>query len=391
VLLSCTSIIACTLQTSPAPARQSQTGGRAPKVLSRPTVSGQSRVGALLTASHGRWLRAASFRFRWLRCDRYGSHCKPLASRSASRARYCLTQRDVAHTLEVSVVASNAWGRTSSTSRATAEVKSRSYQSVLFWLAWDGGALDKIPWQAVTQIDLFSLSTCVKAADPAADCTGPASLSQQFNGVSDVGSFVSTVHRHGKLAMISIGGSDNPNWYYPCSPSNVAVFARNLVSYMKSNRFDGIDLDIEQDGGTGSPALTATDLRACTKAVYDDAAAIKTALGATPRLTSDVDPTTDFDIGQIQNPYVGQFNAMSYGATGPALASQIRALETNSGIPGSKITAGLDIGDYPPPRSDCAGTAKYAAANGLAGAMLFYGQADAPAYSCLTAIAPYVR
>jgi len=269
--------------------------------------------------------------------------------------------------------------------------RAQGYQSVLFWLAWDGGHLKTIPWNAVTQVNLFSLSTCVRASQPAIDCAGPTSLSTKVNGVSNVRAFVRTVHRHGKLAMISIGGSTNPNWYYPCSAPNVAAFARNLVSYMESNRFDGIDLDIEQDAGTGSPVLTAGDLRACTQAVSDDAKALRTAAGRAPLITSDVDPTTDFDIGRIQKPYVGQFNAMSYGASGSALASQIRALERNSGIPGRKITAGLDIGDYRPPKSDCAGTARYAAATQLAGAMLWFGQADAPAYSCLHAIAAYVR
>jgi hypothetical protein len=190
--------------------------------------------------------------------------------------------------------------------------------------------------------------------------------------------------------MISIGGSSNPNWYYPCNPQNVAAFASNLVGYMRTNGFDGIDLDIEQDAGTGTPALTAADLRACTQAVFDDAKATRTALGRVPLITSDVDPTTNFDIGQIQNPYVDQFNAMSYGVRGRALASQIRALETDSGIPARKITAGLDIGDYPPPKSDCAGAARYAAQKRLAGAMLWFGQADAPLYSCMRAIARYV-
>jgi GH18 family chitinase len=208
--------------------------------------------------------------------------------------------------------------------------------------------------------------------------------------VSNVDSFVKTVHRHGKLALISIGGSGNPNWYYPCNPANVAAFASNLVDYTQAHGFDGIDLDIEQDAGTGSPALTAADLQACTKAVYDDAKAVKTALGATPLITSDVDPTTNFDIGALQNPYVDQFNAMSYGAKGSALRSQVTALEKNSAIPASKITAGLDIGDYPPPKSDCAGTATYAASHQLAGAMLWFGQADAHRHSCLDAIAPYV-
>jgi hypothetical protein len=243
----------------------------------------------------------------------------------------------------------------------------------------------------VTQVDLFSLATCVGRGHPASDCKGPASLSLKFNGVFGVRAFVRLVHRHGKLAMTSIGGSTNPDWYYPCNRQNVAPFSSNLVRYMRTHGFDGIDLDIEQDAGTGSPALTASDLRACTQAVYDRAKAIRTALGRVPLITSDVDPTTNFDIGHIQNPYVDQFNAMSYGASGRALASQIHALQTNSKIPAWKITAGLDIGDYPPPRSHCAATAGYAAATHLAGAMLWFGQADAPSYSCMRAIEPYVR
>ena len=269
--------------------------------------------------------------------------------------------------------------------------RGRGYQSVLFWLAWDGGRLNRIPWDSVTQVNLFSLATCVARAKPSSDCAGPTSLSARFNGVSNVRGFVTAVHRHNKLAMISIGGATNPNWSYPCNPSHVAAFASNLVSYMKVNRFDGIDLDIEQDAGTGNPTLTATDLRACTRAVFTDAKASRTARGGTPLITSDVDPTTNFDIAQLQNPYVDQFNAMSYGTSRSGLASQIRALRRTAHIPGGKITAGLDIGDYPPPRSDCAGTARYAATEHLAGTMLWFGQADAPSYACLHAVAPYVH
>lgn len=271
-----------------------------------------------------------------------------------------------------------------------APASARRYQSVLFWVGWDGGKLSTIPWSGVTQVNLFSLSTCVRKGRPAPDCAGPRSLSAKFNGLSNVGRFVRTVHRHHKLALISVGGSTNPNWYYACNPTNVATFARNLVRYMKSNGFDGVDLDIEQDAGTGSPKLTAADLRACTRTVHDDAKAIKTRRGTVPLITSDVDPTTDFDIGLIQKPYVDQFNAMSYGASGSALAAQIDALEKNSKIAASKITAGLDIDDYPPPQSDCAGTAAYAASHHLAGAMLWFGQADAPSYTCLEAISAYV-
>jgi GH18 family chitinase len=251
--------------------------------------------------------------------------------------------------------------------------------------------LSSLPWNAITQVDLFSLSSCVSSGDPESDCTGPTSIDTEYNGVSDPASFVSAVHAGGKLAIITIGGSTNPNWYYPCNGSNAAVFAQNLVNYMQSNGFDGVDLDIEQDTTTGSPAFSAADLQACAEDVYNDAKAIRTQAGNTPIVTADVDPTTDYDIGQIEEPYVDQFNAMSYGATGSTLASQINALETQSDIPASKITEGVDIQDYPSTRADCGSNASWAASNGLAGAMLWFGQYDAPSYTCLDAVAPYIH
>ncbi len=266
------------------------------------------------------------------------------------------------------------------------------FQSVVFWLAWDGGRLSSLPWDAVTQVNLFSLATCVRAGDPAPDCSGPASISHDYNSVRNVASFVNTVHRHGKLAIITIGGSTNPNWNYPCQSANVDRFAHNLVNYMQSNRFDGIDLDIEQDpGGLADRSFSKSELTNCVRTVVDDAKAVKTVQGARPLVTADVDPTTDFDIGADEAPYIDQFNAMSYGAIGSTLASEIKALESKSHIRASKITEGVDIEDDPATLSDCGNNASWAASKRLAGAMLWFGQADAPRYRCLGAVAPYLQ
>jgi GH18 family chitinase len=360
-------------------------------VISPPSISGVTRQGRTLRATKGRWAnRPRRYQYQWQDCSVSG--CTNIAG--ANARRYTLAPSDAGDSIDVVVKASNAVGSASATSAQTAVIPTNNSslrQSVVFWLAWDGGELATLPWRDVTQVDLFSLATCVTVGDPAPDCTGPASLSTEFNGVTNVASFVNTVHQHGKLAMITIGGSTNPNWFYPCNPSDVGAFASNLVSYMHTNGFDGIDLDIEQDANTGTPEFTAAELLACSQSVYEDAKALTTAQGGPPLVTSDVDPTTDFDIGQIENPYVEQFNAMSYGVNGLKLESQINALETQSGIPDSKITAGIDIGDYPPPKSDCEGTASYAASSGLAGTMLWFGQADAPKYSCLNAIGPHLE
>jgi hypothetical protein len=303
----------------------------------------------------------------------------------------CLAAADAQSSFARAARTASSPGGGSARMVALPAAKRRRSQSVLFWLGWDRGKLGRIPWKAVTQVDLFSLATCVKAGDPAPDCTGPTSLSQQFNGVTHPRSFVRMVHGHRKLAMISIGGSTNPNWYYACNPSDVTAFAAKLVAFMKSNGFDGIDLDIEQDPGAGNPVLTATDLRTCTETVYRDAKATRTSRGRRPLISSDVDPTTNFEIGRLQAGYVDQFNAMSYGVHGSKLAAQISALETKSGIAPRDITAGLDIGDYRTSASQCGGTARLARRKHLAGTMLWYGQADAPRYSCLRAIAHNLR
>ena len=211
----------------------------------------------------------------------------------------------------------------------------------MYWLGWDHDvALSSLNWSGVTQVDDFSLASC-DPGDPrsvADGCTDPAGVDPWFNTVGDPSSFVSTVHAHGKLAIITLGGSTNPNWHVPCQPANVAAFAHNVVKYMQSSGFDGIDLDVEQDPGIGNPPFTAADLKACAQQIYSDAKAVKTAAGKVPLVTSAVDPTTDLDIGRIENPYVDLFNAMSYASSVSAQEADIANLENQTGIPASKIT-----------------------------------------------------
>lgn len=356
----------------------------APSNTALPTITGASQVGNTLTASSGSWSgdTPMNYSYKW--------------SDGKTGQRDTLPASDQGQNLTVTVTATNDAGSASATSKSVGPVQSvaspppspAGFQSVTYWLAWVGGDPATIPWNAVTQADVFSLATCVSAGDPSPDCTGPSAIDTQFNGVSNanVAGLVNAAHQHGRRAIITIGGSTNANWAYPCSSGNVAAFAQNLVNYMRANGFDGVDLDIEQDTPTGNPTFTAADLQACAQDVYKDAKAVRTAAGNVPLVTSDVDPTTDFDIGKIEEPYVDQFNAMSYGATGSQLSQWITNLEHNSGIPASKITVGSDLtGNH-----DCAGASSYAANNGLAGTMVWYGQAP-QASSCFSQVAPFVQ
>jgi chitinase len=266
-----------------------------------------------------------------------------------------------------------------------------SGQSVTYFLAWDPISLADLPWNAITQIDMFSLASCTDTVTTS--CPTPNSVNASLNSVSrnNLSQFVSTVHSHGRLAIITIGGSTNPDWGYACNPTDAPAFAQNLVNYAKSNGFDGVDLDIEQYPNTGQ--LTTAGLTDCASDVYGDAHA------AGLLVTADVgagylDPTS-----AAMAPYIDQANLMSYGESLSTIATNLARLEKNANIPASKIVIGMESqggGDgYPEP--DCGAIAQYAnsVAAGTAGVQMWELQADAsepPAgtYPCLSAIAPYV-
>ncbi len=231
--------------------------------------------------------------------------------------------------------------------------------SVAFWTGWESNvSVSQIPWTAVTEVNLMAVEPC--NATGTTDCPTYSSINTDVNAIqccTNVPQLVSTIHANHKLALITIGGSGNLDWYYPCNSSDVSAFASNLVDYMQTNGFDGIDVDIEQDPTTGSPVFSTADLIACITDIYNDAKAVTTAAGKTPLVTADVDPTTNYDIGADELGHVDWFNMMGYDSTcadGCArVAQEIGFLETKSGIPASEITIGTDTESGDSPTTSC--------------------------------------
>ena len=94
---------------------------RAPRNLKAPRVAGQARVGRAFSASRGRWVRhPARYRFSWRRCNAHGKHCRAIGG--AHRRTYRLVARDAGSRLRVVVTASNRYGSTPASSRATGVV-----------------------------------------------------------------------------------------------------------------------------------------------------------------------------------------------------------------------------------------------------------------------------
>jgi hypothetical protein len=95
----------------------------APSNTEPPTISGQTIVGKILTASRGTWTGTpTSFAYSWSRCDTNGANCTPITG--ATSSFYSLIEPDIGRTLRVTVTASNAGGSSFATSAPTAIVQS---------------------------------------------------------------------------------------------------------------------------------------------------------------------------------------------------------------------------------------------------------------------------
>jgi hypothetical protein len=97
-------------------------GGNAPTLTAKPTVSGSAIVGEELTASNGSWTGGAtSFSFQWQRCDRTGAACVDVTD--ATARRYGVRTADVGRRLRVEVTARNASSSSTAASDPTALVR----------------------------------------------------------------------------------------------------------------------------------------------------------------------------------------------------------------------------------------------------------------------------
>lgn len=170
-------------------------------------------------------------------------------------------------------------------------------QSLTYWLGWIPHSVQEadIPWSGVTQVSMFALKT-----------TDGTALDTTTNGLNNYNmpGWVSLIHQHGKLAIVSIGGSNDTNWVNACNSTNISGFTANLVDYVVSNGFDGVDLDIESD-----PSNWASCVQTISTAMH----AATTQAGNTPIVETDIDESDmDSAVADFYQ-YIDQFNLMYYG------------------------------------------------------------------------------
>lgn len=93
-----------------------------PVNIKPPAITGITKVGKKLTASHGTWSNLPKFTYRWLRCSSAGTSCKGISS--ATKSSYTLVKADAHHKIEVRVTARNMAGIVSKVSAPSTIVKS---------------------------------------------------------------------------------------------------------------------------------------------------------------------------------------------------------------------------------------------------------------------------
>src|SRR5262249_32632636 len=78
-----------------------------PSLTTGPTVSGTLKTGQKLTALNGTWLYSGTitYKFQWYRCDANAAHCSSI--HGATKATYTEVAADVAHSIGVTVNATD--------------------------------------------------------------------------------------------------------------------------------------------------------------------------------------------------------------------------------------------------------------------------------------------
>jgi hypothetical protein len=209
---------------------------------------------------------------------------------------------------------------------------------------------------------------------------------------SEESALVGAAHANGKLALITIGGSDDQNWSTACDATNRSTFIANMIGRVQRVEYDGIDLDIEE-----GPFIGTADLNACVQAFRTAVNAAQTHAGKVPLLTLCSDPSWMAPSEAQLHPYLDHFNLMGYGATCAngcsQFVTQIGAY-TKLGVPASKLVVGIGLDPGDPQEkgaADCSAIGAFSAAHG--GGAVFWTIGDDyidnnGTYPCLNAAAP---
>jgi GH18 family chitinase len=169
---------------------------------------------------------------------------------------------------------------------------------------WGSYTANEIDWSAFTHMIFFATGV---NADGTCCAVEPGNYNFNNERLTRI---VAAAHAHGKPILFSVGGAGNENWGPALSTAATrTTLINNLVSFMNTYKFDGIDLDPEGGSGWGQnlPAFTK-ELRERLnqqQAYYDTT--------KKPILTAAI--YNNYNYWAQSAPYMDQINIMSYDMT----------------------------------------------------------------------------
>ena len=169
-----------------------------------------------------------------------------------------------------------------------------------YWPAWEvgTGSNSNPPFSAINFSDLTEISYF--GMQPSG-----GSINGAANGVNSAGAtaVVNAAHAAGIKAILTVGGAGTESAFLTSTSStNLASFVSSIVAYVKSNNFDGVDIDWESLSGSD-----ATNYEAFIEA-------LRAALGSSYLLLA-VCPSTTGPVAAVQS-YLNQVNICTYDLSG---------------------------------------------------------------------------
>ena len=210
-----------------------------------------------------------------------------------------------------------------------------------------------IDFSALTQIIHFAIG-------PNPDGT----LDATSNSITPTNSstLVSAAHAAGVKVLICVGGwNTESNFMSATSPANLSTFVNNLVSFMQSRGYDGIDIDWETLSSSDATQYTnfITTLRAALNQI-SPRPLLTAATAWSPQifasLLNDFDEINlmTYDLSGAWQGWVSWHNAPVYdgGVTFPSTGGAVPSINgmvsnfVSNGVPASKLGIGMDFYGY---------------------------------------------
>jgi hypothetical protein len=212
-----------------------------PQNTAPPTITGNTQVGQVLTASSGTWTGTTpmTFAYQWQRCNASGTGCSNLPGATATT--YTTVTTDQGSTLRVAVTATNSAGSATAQSAPAGPITSSPPPppppptKQIYWGAWIGSQFTgtEAPWDMNAVTDFEKLTgkpvSLINFSSPWMNCSSSPCKAYNFDTTA-----FNNVRNHGSIPFFSWGSDSLPVSLNQPNLALSTIIAGNWDSYIKT-------------------------------------------------------------------------------------------------------------------------------------------------------------